>query len=103
MTLVPTDPRTIAIALARGRVVFGIVALVLPGVLARLVLGASSAHSRVLMRMVGVRDLALGVGAITNLKEEKQDAEWVSMGALSDAGDMLAFLLAPIGFRRITN
>jgi hypothetical protein len=103
MTLVPTDPRTIAVFLARGRVVFGLVALVLPGVLARLVLGSSSAPARALLRMVGIRDIALGIGAITNLKEQRQDAEWVSMGALSDGGDALAFLLAPIGIRRVTN
>ena len=38
-------------------------------------------------RFVGIRDLALGVGALTNLKEHGQDAEWVSMGAVSDAVD----------------
>ena len=35
----------------------------------------------------GIRDLALGVGALTTLKERTQDAEWVSMGAVSDAFD----------------
>jgi hypothetical protein len=98
MASLPSDPRTIALVLARGRVVFGIVALVLPGALARLMFRASSGHSRALMRMVGIRDVALGVGAITNLKEQKQDAEWVSMGALSDGGDAIALLLAPTGW-----
>ena len=99
----PTDPRTLALVLARGRVVFGLVALVLPGLMARLILGASSPYSRALLRMVGVRDVALGIGAITNLKTAAQDAEWVSMGAIADGGDALAFLVAPIGFRRFTN
>ena len=53
--------------------------------------------------MVGVRDVALGIGAITNLKTAEQDAEWVSMGAIADGGDAIAFLVAPIGFRRFTN
>jgi hypothetical protein len=97
------DPRLIALVLARGRVVFGLAALLVPGVVTRLVLGTSGAPSRALLRMVGIRDLALGLGAITNLKEAKQDAEWVSMGALSDGGDSLAMLLAPIGGRRVTN
>jgi hypothetical protein len=70
--------------------------------LASLVLGTNSAHARVLLRMVGIRDIALGVGAITTLKEATQDAEWVSMGALSDGGDAVALLLAPIGGRRIS-
>jgi hypothetical protein len=103
MTRVPTDPRTIAIVVARARVVIGLIALVLPGVLARLMLGSSSAHARALLRMVGIRDVALGVGAITSLKEQTQDAEWVSMGALSDGGDAVALLIAPIGFRRVTS
>ena len=93
----PTDSRTVALLLARGRVVFGLVALVLPGLLARVMLGASSGHSRALLRMVGIRDVALGVGAITNLKESAQDAEWVSMGALADGGDAIALLIAPTG------
>jgi uncharacterized protein YjeT (DUF2065 family) len=100
---VDTDPRTIALVIARGRVVFGLLSLVVPGLVARLVLGSSSPHSRALLRMVGIRDVALGVGAITCLKEETQDAEWVAMGALADAGDSLAMWLAPIGWRRVAN
>jgi hypothetical protein len=92
---VDTDPRTIAIVLARGRVVFGLVALVLPGVLTRIMFRSSTGQLRALTRMVGIRDIALGVGAITNLKEQKQDAEWVSMGALADGGDAFALLLVP--------
>ncbi|MCJ7439926.1 MAG: hypothetical protein MUP97_19475, partial [Acidimicrobiia bacterium] len=44
-------------------------------------------------RMLGARDLALGVGAITCLKECTQDAEWVGMGAAVDIVDGLALLL----------
>jgi hypothetical protein len=101
MTGVDTDPRTIALVLARGRVVFGLVALLLPGLACKLLFGSSSPASRALARMLGVRDVVLGVGAITNLKEEKQDAEWVSMGAISDAVDSLAIWIAPIGWRKV--
>jgi len=100
---VDTDPRTFALVIARGRVVFGLVALVAPGIVARLILGSSSPTVRAVMRMVGIRDVVLGVGAITNLKEAKQDAEWVSMGAVADFGDSLAMWLAPIGWRRVAN
>jgi uncharacterized protein YjeT (DUF2065 family) len=100
---VDTDPRTIALVIARGRVVFGLLSLVVPGLVAKVVLGSSSPTSRALLRMVGIRDIALGVGAITSLKEETQDAEWVAMGALADAGDSLAMWLAPIGWRRFAN
>ncbi len=107
MSTLDTDPRTISLVLARARVVFGLAALALPGVVGRIVLGtsvkSSFGGSRALVRMVGVRDIALGVGAITNLKEEKEDAEWVSMGALADGGDAIALVLAPIGWRRVAN
>ena len=97
------DARTIALVLARGRVVFGLVALVVPGLVAKAIFGSNSVTARAALRMVGIRDVALGVGAITNLKEASQDAEWVSMGALSDAGDAVAMWLAPIGWRRVAN
>jgi uncharacterized protein YjeT (DUF2065 family) len=97
------EPRTVALVLARGRVIFGIAALLVPGLLARVVLGTSTAPSRALLRMVGIRDVALGVGAITNLKEANQDAEWVSMGALSDGGDAVAMVLGTRGSRRVAN
>jgi hypothetical protein len=42
--------------------------------------------------MTGARDLALGVGAVTTLKEETQDAEWVGMGAVCDLVDGIALL-----------
>jgi hypothetical protein len=101
MTGVDNDPRTIALVLARGRVVFGLAALLVPGFVCKLVFGSSSPAARALCRMLGVRDVVLGVGAITNLKEAKQDAEWVSMGAVSDAVDSLAIWIAPIGWRKV--
>src|SRR5262245_23425766 len=77
MPSVEYDARTIALVLARGRVVFGLVALVVPGLVAKAIFGSNSVTARAALRMVGVRDVALGVGAITNLKEANQDAEWV--------------------------
>ena len=45
--------------------------------------------------MVGVRDLVLGVGALTSVKEHTQDAEWVGMGAVADAVDGIVTLTVP--------
>jgi hypothetical protein len=89
------DPRTTALALARGRAVLGLVMVALPGLGARLLVGRSSPDVRALVRMLGVRDLALGVGAITTLKEQTADAEWVGMGALADGVDVVALALSP--------
>ena len=45
--------------------------------------------------MLGVRDLVLGIGAITSVKEHTHDAEWVSMGAVADGVDALVGLFTP--------
>lgn len=86
------DDRTMALAIARGRVVLGLVASLLPGLVARAAPGETSPGTRALARMAGARDLALGVGAVTTLKEETQDAEWVGMGAVVDVLDGIALL-----------
>lgn len=87
------DTRTLALAIARGRVVLGVVASVVPGLVARAAPGESSPGTRALSRMAGARDLALGVGAVTSLKEHTQDAEWVGMGAVVDLLDGCALLV----------
>jgi hypothetical protein len=43
--------------------------------------------------MAGARDLALGLGAITCVKEGTRDAEWVGMGGAVDVVDGAALLL----------
>ena len=81
------DTRTTALVLGRSRAVIGLVLLFLPGLAAHLWFGESSPRIRALLRMMGVRDLILGVGALTSVKERTQDAEWVGMGAVADAVD----------------
>jgi hypothetical protein len=93
--LVDFDRRQLAVLLARGRVIIGLTALVAPGLAIRALMGESTTTTRTLTRMLGVRDVVLGVGAITTLKERTQDAEWVSMGAVADGVDALAGLFTP--------
>ena len=87
------NARNVALMLARGRVAVGAVAILLPRVAAAVAPGANTGSgTRALGRMLGARDLALGVGAITCLKEQTQDAEWVGMGGAVDIVDGLALL-----------
>jgi len=79
--------------LARGRVVVGVVACALPGIAAATAPGERRPSTRAFARMAGARDLALGVGALTCVKERTQDAEWVGMGAAVDLVDGVALLL----------
>jgi len=89
------DSRQLALILGRSRAVVGLVLIFLPGLAGRLWFGDHSPRTRALLRMVGVRDLILGVGALTSVKEQTQDAEWVGMGGIADAVDGFVTLTAP--------
>ncbi len=91
------DYRRLAVFTARARVGLGAALLVTAGPLTRVTLGSASGEARAAMRLAGARDLALGLGALTTVKERTQDAEWVSMGALVDGLDSLVLL----GTRRL--
>jgi hypothetical protein len=92
-----SDERERALIVARGRIVAGLILLLLPGLATRLLFGGSASlpATRALARMMGIRDLVLGVGAVTSVKERTMDAEWVGCGALADAVDSVAMLVAP--------
>jgi hypothetical protein len=83
------DHRRLAVVTARARVGLGAAFLLMAGPLARLTLGSGSRQARAALRLTGARDLAMGLGALTSVKERTQDAEWVSMGALVDGLDAL--------------
>jgi hypothetical protein len=91
------DPRRLAVVTARARVGLGAAFLLIAGRLARVTLGSGSREASAALRLTGARDLALGLGALTTVKERTQDAEWVSMGALVDGLDALVLL----GTRRL--
>ena len=96
------DHRRVALGLARGRAVNGLVMLVAPGVVGWALFGATGRQptTRALLQLVGIRDLVLGIGAITTLKERTMDAEWVGMGAVADAVDGVVSLVTPgLGLR----
>lgn len=95
MDLDSLDSRQISLILCRGRCVIGLLCIFTPGIVARIFFGQSTPALRAMTRMTGIRDLALGVGALTNLKERQQDAEWVSMGALSDGVDGIVAVATP--------
>src|SRR5690349_3435575 len=91
------DQRQIALVLARGRAINGLVILAVPGLVSRLLFGKArtNAATKAALRVAGIRDLAMGVGAITTLKEQTMDAEWVGMGAIADATDGLILFATP--------
>ena len=89
------EERELALWLARGRAVVGIAAMVAPALVAKVWVGSAGTEVKAMTRVMGVRDLALAVGAITNLKEQNQDAEWLGVGSVADAVDSAVSLLTP--------
>ncbi|MGH2688383.1 MAG: hypothetical protein ACRDKW_06205, partial [Actinomycetota bacterium] len=82
--------------LALARTALGATALVAPEALGRFWVGgpAGRAGVRVLARALAARDLALGVGALGSLEDPQASRRWLRAGALADAGDALATVLA---------
>jgi hypothetical protein len=84
------DDRSVARSIALGRILFGLVMVLLPHrVLAR----AADIRPGPLVwmaRAFGIRDVVLGVGAVLELTEEEPDGRWVTMGAVADSCDAVA-------------
>jgi len=81
-----------AVALGAARAGFGITMLTAPALLPRL-LGVDRVTARrigPIGRMVGVRELALGVGTLRATRTGDGVVGWVWAQALSDAGDALS-------------
>jgi len=89
--------RTAAIGLSAGRAALGAGLLVAPRRIAEGWIGprAREAPAATLARSVGVRDVALGAGAVVALLREDPSAPaWLAGAALCDIGDMIAVLIA---------
>lgn len=83
-------------ALGILRCAFGLGMMLDPSRLARM-LGTdrrTAADTGWLTRMVGAREIALGVGTLTDLRRGSDPAPWLVAQALADGGDALALLAA---------
>lgn len=98
MSVVPPEQaRAAALALAGVRAAIGVSAVVAPKVPLRPWVGAELADragARLLGRTLGGRDLALGAGALLADRRGAPIRGWVEAGALADACDLLATVLA---------
>ena len=94
---VVTDRRRIAFTLAGIRVANGLVLLLAPQAAEVAYLGpkAGEPTARALSRFTGVRELALGVGALIAIRAGRADAEAVAAGAFCDGVDAVISLVSP--------
>jgi len=93
--IVVVEDVTVALSLARGRIAFGTAALVAPRSAAR-IMGAGrrpTGTTPLLARMLGGRDVALGLGTVIAVDRGKPVRGWLEGSALADAVDCLACLI----------
>jgi hypothetical protein len=89
------EPRETAVALARGRIALGVAALIAPAVAARALFGGRAGRgATALARMIGGRDLALGLGVVIALDRGAPVRGWLEACALADTVDLVACTLS---------
>ena len=90
------ESRDLAIGLAGGRMAIGVVSLLAPGLLGRAMIGpeGDSGGMRLLLRAVGARDLALGIGVLVALERDAPVSGWLRASAVLDGLDGAASVLA---------
>jgi hypothetical protein len=90
------ERRDVAVSLARGRVAIGVVSLLAPAVVGRMMTGrnGSGGGATLFARMVGARDLGLGLGLLIALDRGAPVRGWLEVSGLVDGIDAAACLLA---------
>jgi hypothetical protein len=90
------EARDLAISLAGGRIAIGVASLLAPGLVGRAMMGpeADSGGTRLLLRVVGARDLALGIGVLAALDRNAPVRGWLRASAVVDGLDAAGSLLA---------
>jgi hypothetical protein len=96
------EPRDLAVSTAGGRVAIGLAAVLAPRVVAGTMTpsAGSGAGTSLFARMVGARDLGLGLGALIALDRGAPVRGWFEASALVDGVDVVACLLARDHLRR---
>jgi hypothetical protein len=90
------EARDLAVGLAGGRIAIGVVSLLVPGVVGRAMMGfdGDSGGARLVLRVVGARDLALGIGVLAALDRNAPVRGWLRASAVVDGLDAAGSLLA---------
>ena len=90
------EPRGLATVLARGRIAIGAAALAAPGLAGRVMFGREGSRPGVtaLARMLGGRDLVLGLGVVIALDRGAPVRGWLEACAVADTIDLVTCTLA---------
>jgi hypothetical protein len=79
------EGRDLAVSVARGGIAFGVVSLLAPGLVARTMPGGghSDRGVRLFVRMVGARDLGVGLGLQVALERDAPTRGWLEASTAS--------------------
>jgi hypothetical protein len=101
-TIRSMEGRDLAVSLAGGRIAIGVVSLVAPGLVGRTMTGrgGSEGATRLFVRMVGARDLGLGLGLLIGVNRGAPVRGWLEASAVVDGIDATACVLARGHIRR---
>jgi hypothetical protein len=90
------EGRELALSLARARIAIGVVSLLAPASVGRTMTGhdRSEDGTGLFARMVGARDLGLGLGLLLALDRGAPVRGWLEASAVVDGIDAVACLLA---------
>jgi hypothetical protein len=90
------ESKDLAVSLSGGRIAIGAVSLLAPQFVARTMTGrdGSEGGTRLFARMVGARDLALGLGVLVALDRGAPVRGWLEASAVVDGIDAAACVLA---------
>jgi hypothetical protein len=90
------EARDLAIGLSGARVAIGTVSVLAPGLVGRVMMGpdGDSGATRLLLRVVGARDLVLGIGVLAALDRDAHVPAWLRAAAAADTLDAAGSLLA---------
>jgi len=89
------DDANVALLLARARIGIGLAAVVAPGFASKVLSGRpASGIEPFLARMLGARDVTLGLGTVIALDRGAPVRGWLEASAVSDAADCVSSLLA---------
>jgi hypothetical protein len=95
-TIRSMEGKDLAVGLASGRIAIGVVSLLAPRLVAHTMIGGagSSGGARLFARMLGARDLGLGLGVLVALDRGTPVRGWLEASAVVDGIDAAASLLA---------
>jgi hypothetical protein len=89
------DDARAALLMSRARIAIGLIAVAAPGLAARVLSGrAETGIEPLLARMLGARDLTLGLGTVIALDRGAPVRGWLEASAFSDAADFVSSLLS---------